>query len=684
MTATGSPAIVPELDVFRDPSSVAVVGASEDPAKWGYWLASGALAGIRRRRVQLVNRRADSVLGVQCAPSLSQLTEVPELIVLAVPARHVGVVVDEALELGVRGFLGITAGLPDEQRIAERIRAHGARLVGANSLGIFDAETTLQLAWGHFTAGSMAVVSQSGQLGSELATLGAHRGIGISRFVSIGNQSDVQAAELIAELADHDATQVVALYLESFTDGRTLFEALRTLRSAGKPTLLLTVGAGAASARLAESHTGSLTSTMDVVDAACRGASVARVNTPSTLIDAARTYLTTPVPSGKRVAVVGDSGGQCGVAADVAGSAGLSVPALYDPLASSLDATLPEGASHSNPVDLAGIGEEDLTNYASIAERLLESQQVDAVVLTGYFGCYGADAPSQQDHETTVARQLGKAVRNTGKPLVVHTMSPESETSALLWENSVPTFGRIEDAMQSLAASAELGGELADHVEPSHSDLSTTVDSGYWGARELLSNAGVRFPRAHLVHDAHEAADAGTRLAAPFVLKAGWLGHKSEAGGVVIGIADSTALTEAFIEMHTRLGDGDYVVEELDTRPATVEMLVGARQDPDFGPVVMLGAGGTEAEVHRDTTLDLAPVSAPHARTMCGRLRCAALLDGWRGRPPADVDSLATVVSAVSQVVAQRPDVTEIELNPVRVAADGALAVDALALTTGD
>jgi len=324
------------LTVFSDPASVAVVGASENPAKWGHWLAAGALAGRHRRDVHLVNRGGGTVLGRPSARSLADLSVVPELVALCVPASGVDDVVDEALELGVRGFLGVTAGFDGEAELAGRIRRGGARLVGANSLGIFDASTELHLAWGQFTAGPLAVISQSGQLGSELAILGARHGVGISRFVSVGNQSDVRAAELLADLIGHEPTRVIALYLESFADGEALFRTLRALRASGKPTLLLTTGASAASARLARSHTGSMTAAVEVVEAACRAAGARRVSTPTELIDIARTYLSTPIPAGRRIGVVGDSGGQGGVAADVAAAAGLTVPVLAEPLAATL------------------------------------------------------------------------------------------------------------------------------------------------------------------------------------------------------------------------------------------------------------------------------------------------------------------------------------------------------------
>ena len=687
-----------DMAVFNDPASVAVVGASEDQAKWGYWLAAGALSGQHRRRVHLVNRRAEELFGQRCLPSLSDLDETPELVTLCVPAPHVDAIVDEALALGVRGFLGITTGIAEETELAARIRRGGARLLGANSLGIFDSATDLRLAWGDFAPGPLAVVSQSGQLGSELAALGARQGIGISRFVSIGNQSDVSASELLAALEQHEPTRVIALYLESFTDGELLFETLRTLRRAGKPTLLLTIGASTASARLARSHTGSLTSSLDLVDAACRAAGVVRVNTPSELIDLACTALTSTVPVGSRVAVVGDSGGQSGVAADRAGAAGLTVPAFSAPLESSLAATLPSGAACSNPVDLAGAGEQDLDTYAEIPARLLAADEIDAVVLTGYFGCYARDIEALAEREGEVARRLGKIVHDTGKPIVVHTMAPDTPTVQTLWSSQIPAFGDIDATLHALAGMARLAnpGRLpaatadGDTTSPTGGEEtdSTAVTSpgedrpvaGYWAGRALLSEAGVRFPRGREVRTADDLTALADHLQAPFVLKAGWVEHKTECGGVSLGIADGQALSASLADMRARLGDGDYVVEEQDTRGDVVEILVGARRDPDLGPVVVVGAGGVEAEVHPDVAVDVAPVDPATATGMLERLRCAALLHGWRGRPRVAVEELAALVSAVSRLLVTRPDIDDIELNPVRVGPDGAIAVDALVL----
>ncbi len=667
--------------MFRDPDSVAVVGASANTAKWGYWLAAGALRDEHRRRVDLVNHRSSVVLGRSCAPRLAELDEIPELVAVCVPAGQVGEVVDEGLALGAKGFLGITAGVDQEPELTARIRASGARLLGANSLGIYDSGTGLQLAWGNFTPGPMAIVSQSGQVGSELSILGARSGLGISRFVSVGNQSDVSATEVIADLAEHEQTKVIALYLESFTDGPVLFETLAKLREVNKPTVVLTIGSGPASSRLAQSHTGSLTSRVDVVDAACRAAGVLRVGSPGELIDVARTYLAAPPRSaGRRVAVIGDSGGQCGIAADQAVETGLSVPAFSPSTRDTFAARIPSGASTSNPVDLAGAGEQDLANYAHVAAAALRSSEVDSVVMTGYFGCYAEDVPDLAHREREIAEDLGGIAREHDKPLLVHSMAGSGPTLDALWHSGVPTFTDIRATLRCLRALDTPSPRY--HLKPESPPVAPRHwGQGYWSVREALSRYGVPFPPGAVVRDRAQLLETASTLRAPLVLKAGWLTHKSEASGIALGLSGIEALEHAFADMQERLGEGEYVLEELDTRSDVVEVLIGVRHDPGFGPVMTVGSGGVEAELHSDIAVDLAPLTVDAAYSMLDRLRCRPLLDGWRGRQSVDVAGLVDLIVAVSRLATAVPHVSDLELNPVRVAPGGVLAVDALAMT---
>ena len=700
-----------DLSVFSDPRSVAVVGASADPAKWGYWLARGALRGRHRRTVHLVNARGAEIDGVRAHRSLGELPDAPELVVLCTPALHVPAVVDEALALGVTGFLGITAGIDAahdepglERRLADRIRAAGARLVGPNCLGLYDAASELELAWGSFHPGELGIVSQSGQLGLEIAGLAHHAGLGVARFLSLGNQVDVTAVEALRDLVDHPATKAVVLYLESFVSGRELLSAMGQLHRAGKPVVVLTVGASEASRSAARSHTGALTAATDVVAAACRAAGAVLVDTPAEAVNLAHLLLGSPLPTGRRIAVVSDSGGQGAVAADTLAREGMTVPPLEPATSHALAGILPTAAAVANPVDLAGAGEQDLDSYSRVVDLLLRSGEVDGVVLSGYFGTYGSDTPELQGRELEVIDKLAGSVREHGRPVVVHSMTHDSLSVQTLRANAVPTLLTIDAVARSLSLAARLqedgtrvsttagvdagaaGAAAASDVAGGPAPAPTALT--YAEARGLLAGSGVAFPPARSVGSLDELRAAAAGLRAPYVLKAGWLEHKTEVGGIAVGLPDGEAAAAAYGELVDRLGSGpdgpgaagSYVLEELDTRRHTVEIIVGCRNDPSFGPVVIVGAGGVEAELHHDLQLALAPVTHDAARHLLSRLRAHRLLTGWRGRPATDLDALADLVVTMSTFLIDHPEVVECELNPVRVGPTGVLAVDALVL----
>lgn len=674
------------LSVFSDPRSVAVVGASADPAKWGYWIARGALRGRDRRRIHLVNASGAVIDGVRSVPSLADVEEAPELVVLCAPPDAMPRIVDEALERGVRGFLGITAGLDTahgpgtERRLAGRIRSAGARMVGPNCLGIYDASSQLELAWGTFTPGTLGIVSQSGQLGLEIAGLAAHAGLGVSRFVSVGNQVDVTAADVLEDLVHHDATSAVVLYLESFAEGRELVATMTRLRDAGRPVVVLTVGASEASRVAARSHTGALTSSTAAVRAACAAAGAVLVETPAQAVDLAHLLLGSPLPQGRRVAVVSDSGGQGAIASDTLSRHGLSVPRLQAETSARLSAVLPVAAGVANPVDLAGGGERDLDTYARVVDILVGSGEVDAVVLSGYFGCYGSDTPALTDRELEVVETLGGTVRRHGRPVVVHSMSRDSVAVQAMRRTAVPTLHTVDAAARSLALAADLAvGASVEGLGPvgDCADLALATSADYLIARSRLMDAGITYPRALAVRTPDDLDAALAALETPVALKAGWIEHRTDVGGVAVDLTDPGAAHLALADMQARLGQGEFVVEEMDRRPHVVELIVGARRDPAFGPMVVVGIGGVLAELYRDVRLALAPVSESQARGMLESLQAFPVLQGWRGRPALDVGAAAQVVSAMSRVLAEQPDVAECEINPLRVGVDGAVAVDA-------
>ncbi|WP_406398219.1 acetate--CoA ligase family protein [Streptomyces sp. NBC_00879] len=779
------------LDALFDPRSVAVVGASDNPQKWGYWLAAGALAGRARRTVHLVNRRVGALDGVPFLPGLAALPGPADHVVVAVPPQQVRPVVTEGLTAGARCFTVITSGgtsAAEELELAELVRAHGARLLGPNCMGIVDTTSELRLSWGEFPAGEVGLVSQSGNLAMEIGRLLARAGQGFSRFVSLGNQRDIDAAEALEALIAHEPTRVIAAYVEDFRDGRRLARVLASASEAGKPVLLLTVGASAASGRAAASHTGALVSARAAVEAVCDDAGALLLNTAGELVDTAVLLLsgvpapgapdpaaqpvvrraaadavrvpagtsnaateavvdppaspqtpaqpaTAPTDTGGatskpaasapeaahaapeplpgqpgtahpaagpvggnaptsgapadavphrtpfRVALVGDSGGQGALAADTFAARGLGIAPLSAGTAAAVARHLTaraERGTPGNPVDLAGAGEADLGSYARIARTLLESGDADAVVLTGYFGDYATANPAQTDRECAVARELVDAARDSGRTLVVHTMARDTPALAVLREGRIPVYERIEQAATALAAVAR----CRHLVPPPPPELPPAArysvpDGGYETVRELLASYGLAFPDAEFVRGAEEAAEAARHTGYPLVLKAMGPAHKTEAGAVALNIADEGALRAAFARMRAATGAERYAVEVMAEPANAVELIVGVRHDPAFGPVAMAGIGGVTAELLADTAVALAPLTPERARALLLSLRHAPLLTGWRGGPPVHLDAAAAALCALSRAAAEHPELSELEVNPLLVHPGGALALDA-------
>jgi acyl-CoA synthetase (NDP forming) len=668
------------LDALFAPASVAVVGASDDARKWGNWLARGALRGEGRRPAYLVNQRAGAVLGRRAYPSLAALPDHADLVVIAVPGPAVASAVDDALAIGARAIVVISAGTSEpDAALAQRVRDAGARLVGPNCLGVLDSGAQLELVPNPLPAGSIGLISQSGNLALELALLAAPEGLGFSRFVSLGNQADVGAAELIAELAGHDETRLLALYVEDFRDGRQFARAAALATGAGKPVLALAIAHDAATARAVHSHTGALASDGAVIDAACTAAGVQRVRTPQEMIDAASALLRCAPARGCRVGVLADGGGHGSIAAGVAADAGLELPQLSARVQASLRGQLPAVAAVANPVDLAGGAERDVHAFDRLTHELLSSDELDAVLITGYFGGYREYGEAIAAQELRAASLIGAATRATGRPAVVHTMYPIGEAAAILRAAGVPVYASVERAAAALRHLVRAGEQRPTSVPelPTPAPPVPAASVDYTAARALLAQAGIPFVVQRTVTSAGQAVAAAGELGYPVVLKALGRLHKSDGGGVALAIADADQLRRTYTDFAGRLAATSCSLERMAPLADGVELLIGARWDARFGPVVLAGSGGVFAEVLRDTAVALAPISDVQARAMLDALRCAPLLHGARGRSPLDVAAAAAALAALSRVAAAHPELAELEINPLLVLPTGALALDA-------
>lgn len=675
---------VRDVSALFDPKSVVILGASNDERKYGNWLSVQALRMAGNRTVHLVNRRGERILGHPSLQRLSDLDERVDLVVITVPVQGFEQAVDDALDAGATAIVGVTAGFAElgaegkalQDRIVDRVRAAGAVLVGPNCLGILDTTTELTLASNPLPAGRIALLSQSGNMALELSGFLSERGHGFSRFVSLGNQADLGVADLIRACIAHEGTDLIAVYCEDFGDGRAFVDAATEAARAGKPVVLLTVGGSEASRRGAQSHTGSLTSDTAVIDAACRAAGVHRVTSPRALADAATTLLSYGTATVQRVGVIADGGGHAGVASDVVSATGLSVPEFGDSISTALRALLPPSAAVANPVDLAGAGEQDITSFAAVLDTVLAGSDVDSVLVTGYFGGYGSYGEVLARAEVHTAHTMTEITRRHGKPVVVHTMHPASAAARVLAAGGIPVFAAVEDAAASLAVLHRTTTPRPLPVLPVVADRSVTT-ADYWDARALLREAGVEFPEARLVAGIADATIAAREIGYPVVLKAMGLLHKSDSGGVALGLTSEQHLVEALARMEAALHPPGYCVEAMADLSDGIELIVGVQTDPRFGPVAMVGLGGIYTEVLADVAFALAPVDPVTARSMLENLRAAALLHGVRGRPAVNLDEAATTIATITEIAVAHPEIAELEVNPLLATSTHALGLDA-------
>jgi acyl-CoA synthetase (NDP forming) len=695
-TESGVPAVGAErrdLTALFEPRSVAVVGASADLSKWGGDVSARLLRGEHRRRVYLVNGRGGEVLGRPAFASLRDLPESPELVLLAMPATLLEAVIDDCVHVGVKAVVAVTAMLGEmgaegkarEQAAVARLRAAGSMLVGPNCLGVADTTSELSaVAFLDVLPGAVGLISQSGGFGEELNLRMAEFHLGFSRFVAIGNQADVDTPEVLRSFVGHAPTRAVVVYAEELRDGREFAAAAHELVSSGTPVVLLAPGRSAASARVARTHTGSLTSDSVAVDAVCRAAGVLRVDTQREALETLVALLGAPRPAGRRVAVVSDGGGTGAICADAASIAGLTVPPFSEAMQGSLRAVLPDNAGCSNPVDFAAATYEPEA-YERVIGMVAACGEVDAILASGVIGFWGARFPGQTEmveKEHASLLRMAAHARASGLPLLANT--PQScAVIDDLRAGGLPLYHDVESAVAALArlaAATEPPLGVPAPLGPAEAPLTT---EGYWEARRALAAAGVPLVDARRVDEADEAAAvvaalaAATELGYPVALKAAGLLHKSDAGGVVLGIADDEALAAAVTDLRGRLGQTDLALERMAPLAEGVELIVGCRRDARFGPLLTLGIGGLYAEVLADTRTALAPVDERTATRLLLELRGAPFLCGARGRPALDIDAATRAAAALSRFAAAHPEVAAVEVNPLLVLPHGAVGLDA-------
>jgi acyl-CoA synthetase (NDP forming)/RimJ/RimL family protein N-acetyltransferase len=688
---------VASTSAFLRPSTVAVVGAGRTSGSAGHEVVRSILAGDFSGTVYPVNPSARSICGVKAFAKLSLIPEPIDLAIIAIPADRVAGVIEEAAALGVRAVTVITAGFAEtgrsgalaETALLKVARRHGMRIVGPNCLGLVNTDPQVRMN-ATFTGldplpGRLALVSQSGAVGIVLAEQASAAGLGLSSFVSVGNKLDVSSNDLLCYFERDERTSVIALYLESLGNPRKFARIARRV-GAHKPIVALKAGRTTAGVRGARSHTAAAASPDITVTALLQSAGVIKVDRFEELLDVSEILLTGRLPMGRRVALVGNSGGPLILAADACEAGGLVVPELDEATKTQLKASLVPAAAVANPVDLTADG--TAASLETVLEIVLDDPAIDAVivVVTEVIALSTSDARTAvarvaQGHDKPiVACLLGAAPAHVseGVSLVGELLSPERAAAAL---NHVC---RYAEWRRNDCPSGDDVGRLA--VEPSvrsivASRLASNPEGGWLeleDAAELLQACGVPVLATRAATSADEAVAVAESIGFPVVLKArsGSLVHKSDVGGVVLGLESAEAVREAYLSMSNRLGEhmGGAVLQPM--TPSGVEAIIGLAVDPDFGPIVMAGLGGVMTDLLGDHAFAVPPFNPGTAASMIHSLRAAALLDGYRGSPKVDRDALIAVLESIAKVAELVPELVELDLNPVVVTASGALVVD--------
>ena len=693
---------VASLRPLLAPASVAVVGASE----------RGVGATMLDRLVEAgftggsaaVNRSGRTGAPVTVVTRLADLDPVPELAIVAVPAPEVIGVAREAAEVGVRALLVVSAGFSDrseegrarEEELLDVVRAGGMRLVGPNSLGVLntDAAVRLNATLGRFpvgAAGRVAISSQSGALGIALLGLAAGRGIGVGRFVSLGNRADVSTNDLLELWEEDESVTVVVLYVESFGNpGR--FSSISRRVSARKPILVVKGDRRRPPLAGAASHTASGLHGEDVVNALFRQAGVLRVDGTGALFDAAEVLEAQPLPAGRSVAVVTNSGGLGTLAADACVTRGLGLAGLSPATRARLERDLPDADRTGNPVDM-GIGARSEDDGAAVA-ALLDDDGVDAVL------ALGAEVEARDPGPSLTAVEAAAA--RAGKPVVASMVDEQGRTARRSEPGAhprVPNLPFPEACVASLALAADrrdwLSRPLGQPLVPEGIDLdgargltaAALADRGPgWmaprAAEELLRTHGIPVEASRRCDRIEDAVRAAGAIEGPVVLKAELPppAHASDLDAVLIGLEGEEAIRAAWDELGRRLEAADRTWDGASVQPLVgtgADVLVGAVRDRDLGPLLAAGLGGRQAGLGADLYLRLAPSTDADAEDLLtGAAGVTAVLDGARGRPPLDRGALRDLVLRFSELVRAVPEIVEVDLNPVRAMASGCQVLD--------
>jgi acetate---CoA ligase (ADP-forming) len=696
------------LEAIFAPQSVAIVGASPDPAKLGHRVLRNVVENGYAGRIVPIHPTASHVLDLPAYPAISAVPEQIDLAVIVVPPQVVLPVVEECGKHGVRGLVVITAGFKEvggagkdlERRLVEMVRGYGMRMVGPNCLGIIDTTTRLNASFAALmpNPGEIAFMSQSGALCTAILDWSKNEGIGFSRFVSLGNKADVDEVALLNAWGGDPQNRVILAYLEGIGDGKAFVQTAREVTKR-TPVIAIKSGTTQAGTRAISSHTGSLAGSEKAYEAAFRQSGILRAQSMEELFDFALAFAYQPLIAGNRLAIVTNAGGPGIIATDAAEHSGLALAQFTPATIERLQRDLPPTASVFNPIDVIGDARSD--RYRVALAAALADPNVDAALIL-----FTPQAGSEPEE---TARVIAELSANQPKPVVASYMGAASLGPALKLLNAhrIPNYPFPERAISALAAMVRqrawmdrpLGQYAQFEVDAervrgvfARVRASGRVELGEIESREVIEAYGMRLPQSRLARSPEEAAQIAAEFGFPVVMKISSpdILHKSDIGGVKVGVADAAAARDTYelIEYRARKYSPSatiwgVLVQEM--VPKGREILVGVNRDPQFGPLVAFGMGGIYVEVLKDVAFRLAPITRQAAQEQVREIRTYPLLRGVRGEPPADITAAEEVILRVSQLVTDFPEIVEMDINPLVVhnQGEGAIVLDARIILQG-
>lgn len=703
------------LDAIFSPKSVAVVGATEKEGSVGrtiLWnLISSSFGGV----VFPVNPTRKSVLGIQAYPSLQDIPEKIDLAVIVTPAPTVPGIIQQCADLGVPGAIIISAGFKEigpeglalEEQILSIARKSGMRIVGPNCLGVMNARKGLNatFAKGMARPGEVAFLSQSGALGTAVLDWSFEANVGFSAFVSVGSMMDVDWGDLIYYLGDDPNTKSIVIYMESIGNARSFLSAAREV-ARSKPIFVIKPGRTEGAAKAAASHTGSLTGSDAVLDAAFKRCGVLRVDTIQEVFSMADVLSKQPLPKGPRLTMVTNAGGPGVLATDALLSTGGQLTEISDEAIKQLNKILPAAWSHGNPIDV--LGDAGADRYAKSLEIAAEDANSDGmlVILT----------PQAMTESTKTAQLLTQYATSTGKPLLASWMGGEDVAVGLqlLKQAGIPAFAYPDTAAQAFTSMWRYAEHLKSLYEtPTLSSVTDEADQAKqaavtglidqviaegrtllteWESKKLLDSYGIPTVRTDIAETVDGAVQAAESIGYPVVLKlhSNTITHKTDVGGVKLNLFSADQVRQAFEEIlasvTAKAGAEHFqgVTVQKMIKLDGYELILGASQDPQFGPVLLFGTGGQLVEVFQDTVVDLPPLNNRLARRMMSQTRIFTALQGVRGRRPVNLDELDELLVRFSQLVVEQPRIKELDINPLVASENHIIALDARVVLYGD